>query len=201
VDARAAPFSADVRQLGLSALCTNRDLPIRMPHGVGPSDFELDLNAPVTAIRLLQKTDPVVSHAHGETAWRAISHLSLNYLSLVDEPQTGAAALRSLLALYGDPGRLDVRRRIEGVISVGSRPVVRRIVREGRIAFVRGLEVTVAMREEAFEGASVFLLGAVLEKFFAKYVTINSFTETVIRTEQRGEVMRWPAQLGTRHVS
>ena len=46
----------------------------------------------------------------------------------------------------------------------------------------------------------MFLLGAVLERFFAKYVSINSFTETVLRTLQRGEVMRWPAsRRGQRH--
>jgi type VI secretion system protein ImpG len=46
----------------------------------------------------------------------------------------------------------------------------------------------------------VFLLGAVLEQFFAKYVSINSFTETVLRTAQRQEVMRWPTRIGRRHI-
>ena len=45
----------------------------------------------------------------------------------------------------------------------------------------------------------VYLLGAVLAQFFAKYVSINSFTETVLKTE-RGEVTRWPAQLGRRQT-
>ena len=52
--------------------------------------------------------------------------------------------------------------------------------------------------ENAFQGSGVFLLGAVLDRFFAKYVSINSFTETVLRTVQRGEVMRWPSRLGMR---
>ena len=68
------------------------------------------------------------------------------------------------------------------------------------ISFARGLEVTVTMDEINFEGTGVFLLGAVLERFFAKYVSINSFTETVVRTIERGEVMRWPARAGHRHV-
>jgi type VI secretion system protein ImpG len=42
------------------------------------------------------------------------------------------------------------------------------------------------------------VLGSVLERFFAKYVSINSFTETVLRTLQRGEVMRWPMTSGQR---
>jgi type VI secretion system protein ImpG len=36
----------------------------------------------------------------------------------------------------------------------------------------------------------------VLSQFFAQYVSINAFTETVIRTVGRGEIMRWPAQGG-----
>ena len=52
--------------------------------------------------------------------------------------------------------------------------------------------------ESAFEGVGVFLAGAVLAQFFARYVSINSFTETVVKTTTRGEVMRWPATIGRR---
>jgi type VI secretion system protein ImpG len=44
----------------------------------------------------------------------------------------------------------------------------------------------------------VFLLGAVLEEFFARYVSINSFSETVVRTADRGEIMQWPIRIGRR---
>ena len=52
----------------------------------------------------------------------------------------------------------------------------------------------------AFEGTGVFLLGAVLEQFFARYVSLNSFTETIIHSQQRGEIIRWPAQVGRRQI-
>jgi type VI secretion system protein ImpG len=70
----------------------------------------------------------------------------------------------------------------------------------GPTTFGRGLEIEVTCDEVAFEGSGVFLLGAVLQRFFAKYVSINSFTETVLRTLQRGEVMRWPAISGLRQT-
>ena len=79
-------------------------------------------------------------------------------------------------------------------------PITRRIPMSGPIAFGRGLEVTVTMDEPAFEGSGCFLLGAILEDFFAKYVSINSFTETVIRTDKRGEIMRWPVRIGRNQV-
>ena len=37
---------------------------------------------------------------------------------------------------------------------------------------------------------------SVLERFFRKYVTINSFTETVLSTQQRGEITRWRPEAG-----
>ena len=70
----------------------------------------------------------------------------------------------------------------------------------GPTSFGRGLEVTVTCDDAAFEGTGAFLLGAVLERFFAKYVSINSFTETVLRTVQRGEVMRWRPTAGLRPI-
>jgi type VI secretion system protein ImpG len=79
-------------------------------------------------------------------------------------------------------------------------PIVRRLPLGGPATFGRGLEVTLQCDETAFEGTSVFLLGSVLERFFSKQVSINSFTETVLRTMQRGEIMRWPARIGRRNT-
>jgi type VI secretion system protein ImpG len=78
--------------------------------------------------------------------------------------------------------------------------VTRRIPIPGPIAFGRGLEIIITLDEDAFEGTGAFLLGAVLERFFARYVSINSFTQTTIKTVERGEIMRWPLRTGQRHV-
>jgi type VI secretion system protein ImpG len=202
VDAHAAPFRSDLRQLGVDTLCTNRDLPLQMAVGRGRSDFTMDVSAPVEEIRCVAgPTAPKPSHVEGEIAWRAVSHLALNYLSLADadEPE-GAAALRDLLRLYGDTSDPAIRKQIEGVKSISYRPIPRRVAMAGPIAFARGLEITVTFDEEAFEGSSAFLLGAVLERFFAKYVSINSFTETVVHTVGRGQIMRWQARVGQRHI-
>ncbi|MGB5833718.1 MAG: type VI secretion system baseplate subunit TssF, partial [Thiohalocapsa sp.] len=52
VDAAAAPWSSELRQLGVTCLCTNRDLPLQMPVGVGNTDFTLDSGAPVQAVQV-----------------------------------------------------------------------------------------------------------------------------------------------------
>lgn len=202
VDAKAAPYRSDLRQLAVETLCTNRDLPIQMGTGRGETDFSLDISAPVVSVRCVSgPTPPRPSNAEGEISWRIISHLSLNYLSLIDSPDgKGSTAIRDLLKLYSDTNDLQTKKQIEGVLSVSSRPVRRRISDRGHIAFARGLEIALTFDEAAFEGTGVFVLGAVMDVFFSKYVSINAFTETVIKTKERGEIMRWPAKSGTRHT-
>ena len=198
VDGEAGAFRPEIKQLSLETLCTNRDLPLHMPLGQGHTDFTLQTGAPVQSIRCVAgPTAPRASHAHGETAWRLISHLSLNYLSLTDGPgNKGAAALRELLMLYADSNEATLRREIDSVLSAMSKPIIRHLPVEGMLAFGRGVEVTLTCDESGFSGSGAYLLGAVLERFFARYVSINAFTETVLRTVQRGEVMRWQPRIG-----
>jgi type VI secretion system protein ImpG len=203
VDANSAPYRADLRELGVKALCTNRHLPIQMAVGVGRTDFSMGLSAPVNAIRCITgPTLPKPSLTEGRFFWRTISHLSLNYLTLVDSAKgdEGAAGLRDLLKLYIEENDRLAARQIEGLLTVVSKPVVRRVSTPGPISFARGLEITLTFDEVAFAGTGVFILGAVLEQFFAKYVSLNSFTETVVRTKQRGEIIRWPTRLGIRQI-
>ncbi|NOX42496.1 MAG: type VI secretion system baseplate subunit TssF [Gammaproteobacteria bacterium] len=202
VDAGEAPYSTELRQLAVTTLCTNRDLPLHMPVGLDKTDFTLESGAPVDSVRcLVGPSKPKRSYAEGDTAWRLISHLSLNYLSIVDsDDQKGATALRELLTLYGYITEAHIEKQIEGILSVAAVPITRRMPITGPITFGRGLEVTVTMDEDAFVGTGCFLLGAILEDFFAKYVSINSFTETVIKTERRGEIMRWPVRIGRRQM-
>ncbi|HUW18306.1 MAG TPA: type VI secretion system baseplate subunit TssF [Sedimentisphaerales bacterium] len=202
VDSTSAPYRADLRQLGVEALCTNRDLPLHMPIGIGNSDFTMEKTAPCTSVRCVgAPTSPRPSCAEGEIAWRIINHLSLNYLSLTDtDGGEGVSALRDILRLYSDTSDLQTRKQIDGIKSISCKPITRRITTAGSIAFARGLEVTVTLEETAFEGSGVFLLGAVLEQFFARHVSINSFTETVVRTVERGEIMRWKIRNGLRQI-
>jgi type VI secretion system protein ImpG len=210
VDAAQAPFSGDLRQLSVRTLCTNRDLVLQMPVGLGRTDLTLDAAAPVVRIRVVGgPSRPRAPLADGAMSWRAVSHLALNYLSLVNAtPQEGAAALRELLELYA-PVDDAARKQIDGVRSVRAAPVVRRLPAPGSSGgahtrhvqgptFGRGLEVTLEVDELAFEGASAFLLGSVLSHYFARHVSINSFTETALRSLSRGEISRWGPQWGAR---
>ena len=207
VDSAEAPFSGDLRQLSINTLCTNRDLVLQMPGGIASSALSLDIAAPIAGIRVVGRPSrPYAPLADGKVAWRAINHLSTNYLSLSNStPQEGAAGLRDLLELYAANADASARTQIEGIRSVQVNPVVRRLPpprlggpKNAGLAFGRGIEVALEVDELAFQGGSAHLLGSVLNQFFARYVSINSFTETVLRSQSRGEISRWQPQWGER---
>jgi type VI secretion system protein ImpG len=172
----------------------------------------MDIGGSVESIRCVTgPTPPRPSFVEGEILWRLIGHLSLNYLSLADadlplgsdssDPNiTGAAAMRDLLKIYGHLSEASTRKQIEGLRSIRSTPVTRRVPGRGRSVSHAVSASTSTSRSPTFEGSGCFVLGAVLERFFAKYVSINSFTETRVHTRERGEIMRWPTRIGTRHT-
>jgi type VI secretion system protein ImpG len=203
VDANNAPYSTDLEQLDLHLLCTNRDLPLTMPIGKLHTDFTVEDGAPVKSIRCVAgPSEPraSLSSLSGDRNWRLISHLTLNYLSILGKEGKGAAALRELLTLYQDNSDPDLIRQVNSLTSVDSQPIVRRLSQRGPLSFGRGIEITIECDESLMEGSSAFLFGSVMSHFFSKYASINSFVQTVLRTKARGEVMRWPIRIGSRQI-
>ena len=49
VDAKVAPYNRQLSQLNITALCTNRHLPIQMPISVGDTDLATELYSPVAS--------------------------------------------------------------------------------------------------------------------------------------------------------
>lgn len=203
VDPAHAPYASEITQLSVNTLCSNRDLPLLLSLG-GDNDFSLEVAAPVTGIRCIKgPSRPVSPILVGETPWHLISHLSLNYLSLIDaDPHEGAAALREILGLYGMDAHSPLRKQMEGVQSVSARQIIHRMpsASAGPIAFSRGVEIQLTFEERPFEGSGIYLLAAVLERFFARHASLNSFTQTVLHSASRGEIKRWPPRLGQRQV-
>jgi type VI secretion system protein ImpG len=199
-----------VAELSVRALCSNRHLPEHMPVGGAASDFSFadDGSLPVRCIAgPTLPREPIASHlrsrteyAHtGVVVWRLINMMSLNHLGLVERGGgRNAQALREILSMFADLADSAVERRIRGIKALDSRPVVRRIRQQGGIGPARGVEISVTVDDKAFEGSGVFLLGAVLDRFFCEYAAFNHFTQLVLKTVERGEIMRWPARIGTR---
>jgi type VI secretion system protein ImpG len=182
------------RQLVVDTLCTNRDLPLLLAKD-RKSSFTMSTGAPVDEVRLLAGPSAPRFEAHdGETTWRLVNYLQLNYLSL-NEPTGGSAAMREVLALYARIGDPTLRREVDGLREIRFQSVIGPYPQPGPRNYVRGLEIHVVCEEHAFAYGS-FGLASALSAFFARYASIHSFTQTVLHSRERGEVYRWPAIIG-----
>jgi type VI secretion system protein ImpG len=196
VDRAMRPLFPDKDTLTIRTTCTNRNLPAQLPFGNKDGDFELEGNAPVKRIvSLTEPTKPVRPPMAQMALWRLISHLSLNYLSLVEG---GRGALQQILRLYDFTDTPFAERMIQGIVNVSSRPHFARVVSENGIAFARGTRVELELDEEQFVGGGMYLFASVIEHFLALYVSLNSFSQLVARTKRRkGEILRaWPPRAG-----
>jgi type VI secretion system protein ImpG len=203
VDPQEAPYSLQLKQLGVTALCSNRDLPVVMPMNRA-SDFEFLDGYAVQSIKAVRgPSRPALPLFGVDSSWQLIDHLSLNYLSIADaSPEQAAAHMKETLQLYSkitDESRLS---QINGLKAVHTKPIHRRLPMRGPIAFGRGLEITAEVDELAFHGGSVFLFGLMLSEWFKRHATTNTFVETVLRSHNRSKVerMRWRPSVGHRTI-
>lgn len=214
-DGEAAPWPARLRRLDVTALCSNRDLPIRLPLPAGQSHLVAESGAPLRAVRVLGRLseplpalaegDPEAAGPHGRVAWRLAGLLATSQLALLDgaaEPAEGqgAEALRALLGLFAARAERARQREVEAVRGLAARTVTERLPGPGPMTFGRGLELTLELDETAMGEGSAFLLGSVLEIVLRRWVALNSFVATTVRSQQRGELVRWPARIGGRHL-
>ncbi len=195
VDLSFRPIHPKQDSITVKTFCTNRDVPSRLPFGNESGDFELEMSAPLKRIVALIKPTSTLRPAIGKNIyWRLVSHLSLNYLSLVEE---GKEALQQILSLYNITNSPYSERVISGIASLKSKRKFARLVSDDGIAFARGFEVEMEFDEEQFVGGGVYLFASVLERFLANYASLNSFTQLTAKTVQRKEPLRqWPPRAG-----
>lgn len=187
------PQDPGVEILTVHTTCTNRDLPARLPFGDPTGDYDTEIPAPIARIRSIIKPTPAHRPSmDGALQWQMISHLSLNYLSLVED---GEKALKEILKLYDFQNSPATRQQINGIVSLHSEHVTKRIGR----SFCRGVRVTIEFDEDKFVGTGLYLFACILEEFLGQYVSVNSFSQLVAKTLQRKEVVKqWPPRSGNR---
>jgi type VI secretion system protein ImpG len=196
LDFRPTTPPVDVVSVGLTV--TNRDLPGMLPFGDPNGDLTVEGAAYVRRIVCLTKPTRTVRPPLRHSAqWRLISHLSLNFLSPVEGGQERSPeVLQEILKLYDFTDSAAVQQQIQGLTGVSSRQVWRRVRSDRGSGFARGIEATIELDESKFVGTGVYLFSSVLEKFLALYVSINSFSETIATSQQRGLFKRWPPRSG-----
>jgi len=190
--------SPPVETVYANTLCTNRRLAEQVPAG---AVLQIERAAPIAHITTIGKPTAQLSPPlAGKTIWRLISHLSLNYLSLSGGEES-LKSLREILRLYSFNDPTEVYQETNGIREMSCRRVVRRMGSEAWRGFCRGIEVTLQFDERMYVGSNAFLLAAVLNRFFSLYASVNSFTQLVIKSEQREGVWKiWQPMAGEQIV-
>jgi type VI secretion system protein ImpG len=194
------PAEVDNETVVVRTLCSNRDLPLKLPRMGEDVFFEPAFSAPGIKAKGVRNPTGTLRPANPRGRyWHLVSHLNLNHLSLTDDAG-GLDAFRGLLRLYdlNDPeaepqAAALARLSIEGLIGVASQRTT--AWHDG--GFVRGIEVRLTFDETKFVANSVILFATLLERFLSLSVTVNSFTQTVaVLKQQDGELKRWPPRSG-----
>lgn len=199
VDEKQSPWNDELTHFTADVLCTSRDLPLMLIQQ-GQANFVMPDSIPVKQLTLRKgPTPPRPSLAEGLNTWRLVSHLQMNYLSLMEQDQgKGSGALRQMLGLYANLAEAPIARQIEGIRDCQLRAVNRRVPEPGPIVFARGVGIELKVDEQAFSGSSPWLMGSVLERVFSRLVSMNSFTEMSLSSQQRGDIGWWAPRMGKR---
>jgi len=198
VDAQFNPNNVDDRTLEMDLTCTNRDLVGQLPFGKDQPKLQfVDEAPPIKTLKCLtQPSQTIRPPLRNHARWRLISHLNLNYLSLTGTGDT-TASLKEILRLYDFSDSSISRAIVQSISHVRTAPVSAPITIDGNTAICRGTEIFIEIDETLFAGNSPYLLVNVLERFFALYCSINSFTRVIATLKgKEGILKRCPPRVG-----
>nr|WP_282571979.1 type VI secretion system baseplate subunit TssF [Roseomonas acroporae] len=192
----AAPADA---VLTIEALCCNRDLPVLLPFGGGQPHLHAGGSAAVGGVECLSPATPTLRPVLRErSAWKLVSHLALNHLA-VTGGEAAALSLREILRLHDLRDAPETRAAIAGLLAADAVPGVARLPGGRAGAFGRGLDVTLTFDPQAWQAAGLYGLAAVLARFLALQVSVNSFVRTRVALRGRsGLAAEWAPRSGTR---
>lgn len=115
-----------------------------------------------------------------------------------------AGNLQTLLRLYvfaamQDQGVVQANlKRIGAIVSVSCKPG-NRVISGG---VIRGFEIELKINSGNFAShGDFFLFSAVLDRFFAEYAAMNSYTRLTVIDDLSGEKNQWPIRIGKKQIS
>lgn len=191
-----SPQRPDFPVVFANTLCTNRQLAEQVPVGAILIPEIASSSSRISC--LYEPTPQVTPPLAGRVQWRLISLLTLNHVSLLD-PGAGLQALREMLTLYNVTDAARASEQIRGIRAMSCASVVGRIGRDAWRGFCRGFEISLEFDEGAYVGGSPLMLAAVLNRFFALYTSVNSFTRIVVKRGEE-EWKRWEPMTGRQPV-
>jgi type VI secretion system protein ImpG len=178
----------------VDALCTNGDLPRKLPFGGHQPRLSLVESYGVADIRALIPPTPARRRLdHVGRHWCLLSHLLLNHASLSDG--TGAA-LKEILRLYVTQDMPERRLLIDAIVGLETRRATTCL---SNGAVLCGTDLVLEFDAERVDRASAFFFGTIIDRFLALYTSINSYTRLIVRLQGFSQpVASWPPRVAER---
>ena len=192
--ARDSGVLPDAEAISIEMLATNRALTrglrageICVPTASSPA---------IATFKNLAPPTPYVPPPFGrDQQWRVVAHASMNLSSIAD-----VQVLRAALDVYNFQARIDAQAARENELRLAALQSVRLSPAQQlyRGAPIRGVAIDIGVSDSGFVGAGdMFLFGAILERFFASYVSINSFSRVTLEGSPSRQRFTWPARNGS----
>jgi type VI secretion system protein ImpG len=151
--------------------------------------------SPVATFKnLLAVTQHVSPPLGRELQWRVVAHSAMGLRSLAERDVLRAALdVYNLHALVDRQAARANELRVAAIQDVRVAPSERLV----RGSLVRGVAIDVDVDEGGFAGdGDLYLFSAVLDRMFASYVSLNSFSKTTITGTNSKIRFAWPPQAG-----
>jgi type VI secretion system protein ImpG len=179
--------------LQLKLTCSNGELPAKLREG-DINRATANTSELVEYRNLIRPSEFQHSPSGKSLLWRLLSHLSLNYLSLADTEN-----FKSLLGLYifssgsGNKQETINRKKIDGIKDIRVTPCDRLI--QGIV--MRGQSISIRVNSAHFASkGDMYMFGLLVDRLFASFASLNSFTEVEMTDENSDESYRFPIKTG-----
>lgn len=194
VDWNRQPLDAPHMIASVDALCSNGNLPKKLPFGGGQPRLNTVRSFNTIVIKaLMPPSSPLRRSEHTEREWCLISHLLLNHASLSDR---NGAPLKDILQLYIMRDMPDRHRLIDAITGVETKNSTACL--KGGVV-LNGTDITLEFSPEHADKASVFLFGSIIERFLGLYTSINSYTRLTVKLQGFSQpIAKWPPRAAER---
>ncbi|WP_407971352.1 type VI secretion system baseplate subunit TssF [Burkholderia pyrrocinia] len=194
LDGRPA-LDTGIEQITANMTCSNGDLPRRIRASAENGDLVNEQGPMVSSIMMLD-TPTEVAHLpqQGDAVWRLIAQLAPHSIELT---RTGLVELKRLLRQF-TPRSGRHTNLIDGLTNLGHRVKQLWLSGEPMPSFVRGLEVTLTVDEQAFAATSLNAFVGVMQHFFTTHMSATNFVQLVVMSANTGrEIQRCTPRPGT----
>jgi type VI secretion system protein ImpG len=157
-------------------LCTNRELAQQLPEN---ARLQTEEPGPISHIHCLLKPTPSgYPPLGGASRWALISNLSLNSLSLSNDPAS-LEAFKKTLSLYSLSNSTATQRQIESIEKMTVHKITRRRGTHPWKSFRQGYEAKLLFNSNLLDHQSSFFFTQVLKSFMVLYAPLDSFIDVI----------------------